>query len=124
MRTGLLHDDPRQSAPEAIRYDRAVNVCAGAGFPPELVKQGFERVVACGEWACADVHGAQGVGAGYRRIVAEWPPARPDRTLESDPHLKRFRSAPENPQHTPMLTVCLRVRHSSEASRPGMTALA
>ena len=120
-RSGLLYDDPRETAPEAIRYDCAVHVGADARLPPELAEQGFERLVAPGgEWACADAVGHEAVPLAYRRIVAQWLPTRPDRTLEGDPHLERFLVTPEDPARPPVLAVCLRVRHPAEPARPGM----
>ena len=120
-RTGLLYDDPRDTPPEAIRYDCAVVVPADSPLPPELEKQGFERITAPGgEWACADAVGRQAVGPAYGRIVGQWLPTRPDRTLEGDPHLERFLVTPEDLTREPMLTVCLRVRPLSESPRPGL----
>ena len=120
-RTGLLHDDPRETAPEAIRYDCAICVRHEAALPPDLAAQGFERVVAPGgEWACTDAAGASAISAAYRRILSRWLPTRPDRTLEGDPHLERFRVTPEDPAREPALTVCLRVRDPAEPPRPGM----
>lgn len=121
-RMGLLYDDPRETPPEAIRYDCAVHVRSDFALTEDLEVAGFSLLqTPQGVWACADVVGRSGVAGGYARVL-RWTAQRSQWTLEGDPHLERFQVTPEDPDRDPVLTVCLRLRTPNEPPRPGLSA--